>query len=42
LLASLNAARQPVTIAERRELVALLEAMGMPAEPAEQLRAESA
>ncbi len=42
LLASLSAARQPVTAEERRDLVALLEAMGMPAEPAEQLSAEGA
>ena len=41
-LACLRAARQPVTAEERRDLVALLEAMGMPAEPAEQLSAESA
>jgi hypothetical protein len=42
LMACLRAARQPVTAEERRDLVALLEAMGMPAEPAEQLSAESA
>jgi hypothetical protein len=42
LLASLRAARQPVTAAEREELVALLEAMGLPAEPAEQLSADGA
>ena len=42
LLASLRAARQPVTAAERKELVALLEAMGLPAEPAEQLSADGA
>jgi hypothetical protein len=42
LLASLHAARQPVTAAEREELVALLEAMGLPAEPAEQLSADGA
>ena len=42
LLASLRAARQPVTAAERKELVALLQAMGLPAEPAEQLSADGA
>jgi hypothetical protein len=42
LLASLRAARQPVTAAEREELVALLEAMGLPVEPAEQLSADGA
>jgi len=42
LLASLRAARQPVTAAEREELVALLEDMGLPAEPAEQLSADGA
>lgn len=42
LLASLRAARQPVTAAEREELVALLQAMGLPAEPAEQLSADGA
>jgi hypothetical protein len=42
LLASLRAARQPVTAAEREELVALLEEMGLPAEPAEQLSADGA
>jgi hypothetical protein len=42
LLASLHAGRQLVTAAEREELVALLEAMGLPAEPAEQLSADGA
>ena len=42
LLASLRAARQPVTAAERKELVTLLEAMGLPAEPAERLSADGA
>lgn len=37
LLACLSAARRPVTAAERGELVALLEAIGMSAEPAEKL-----
>ena len=37
LLACLSTARRPVTAAERGELVALLDAMGMPAEPAEKL-----
>ena len=37
LLACLIAARRPVTAAEREELAALLEAMGLPAEPAEGL-----
>jgi hypothetical protein len=37
LVACLRAARCPVTAAEREELVTLLEAMGMPAEPAREL-----
>lgn len=37
LLACLSATRRPVTDAERGELVSLLEAMGMPVEPAEEL-----
>jgi hypothetical protein len=37
LLACLRATGRPVTAAERGELVALLEAMGMPSEPAEEL-----
>jgi hypothetical protein len=40
LLACLIAARRPVTAAEREELAALLEAMGLPAEPAEGLSAD--
>jgi hypothetical protein len=40
LLACLSAARRPVTAAERGELVALLQAMGMPAEPAEGLNVD--
>lgn len=40
LLACLSAAQRPVTAAERGELVALLEAMGMSAEPAEELSAD--
>jgi hypothetical protein len=39
LLACLSAARRPVTAAERGELVALLEAMGMRTGPAEELSA---
>ena len=42
LLAALSATRQPVTSAEREELVALLEAMGLPPEPAEQLSTDGA
>ena len=41
LLASLSATRQPVTASERGEFMALLKAMGMPTEPAEQLGADS-
>lgn len=37
LLACLSAAQQPVTAAERRELSALLEAMGMSADHADRL-----
>ena len=40
LLACLSAARRPVTAAEREELAALLEAMGMPTQPAEKLSAD--
>ena len=40
LLACLSAAGRPVTAAERGELVALLEAMGMPTEPAKELSAD--
>ncbi|MGD0702956.1 MAG: hypothetical protein ABSA02_24115 [Trebonia sp.] len=40
LLACLSAARRPVTVAERAELVALLEAMGMPAGLATELSAD--
>ena len=39
-LACLSAGQRPVTAAERGELVTLLEAMGMPPEPAEQLSAD--
>jgi hypothetical protein len=42
LLACLNAARQPVTAAERAELTALLTAMGLPTGPAEELSADGA
>jgi hypothetical protein len=38
LLAALHAAQRPVSAAERSELIALLEAMGMPADPAEKLK----
>jgi hypothetical protein len=37
LLACLSAARRPVTAAERGELVALLQAMGLPTGPADAL-----
>ena len=37
LLACLRMARRPVTAAERAELMALLQAMGLPAEPVEEL-----
>jgi hypothetical protein len=40
LLACLSAAGRPVTVAERSELVTLLEAMGMPARPAQELSVE--
>jgi hypothetical protein len=40
LVACPKARRQPVTIAEREELVTLLDAMGTPAGPAEVLRAD--
>jgi hypothetical protein len=40
LLACLSAARRPVTASERAELIALLEAMGMSAVPAEELSAD--
>lgn len=42
LLACLSAARRPLTAAERQELVALLEAMGLPTDPAEELGAHGA
>jgi hypothetical protein len=42
LLACLIAARNPVTAPERAELAALLAAMGMSAEPAEELSADGA
>jgi len=42
LLACLSATRRPVTAAERGELVALLEAMGMSAGAAEELGADGA
>lgn len=42
LLACLSAARRPVTATERGELVTLLEAMGMPTGPAEELSAHDA
>jgi hypothetical protein len=41
LLACLRTAGRPVSAAERAELVALLQAMGLPTEPAEELRAGS-
>jgi hypothetical protein len=40
LLACLRAAPQPVTAAERAELVVLLDAMGLPTEPTEELRVD--
>ena len=40
LLASLRAAQRRVTAAKRRELVALLEVMGLPVVPAEELSAD--
>jgi hypothetical protein len=40
LLACLRIARRPVTAAERAELVMLLQAMGLPIEPAEELRGD--
>jgi hypothetical protein len=42
LLASLRAAQRPVTAEERSELVALLEAMGMPTEPVDALSVDRA
>lgn len=39
LIACLRETRQSVTAAERQELVALLQAMGLPAEPAQELLA---
>jgi hypothetical protein len=40
LLACLRLACLPVTAAERAELVVLLQAMGLPIEPAEELRGD--
>jgi hypothetical protein len=40
LLACLRAARQPVTAEECAELLALLEAMGLPGTPTQQLDAD--
>ena len=42
LLACLRTARRSVTAAERAELAALLRAMGLPTEPAEELRVDGA
>lgn len=42
LLACLSTARRPVTAVEREELVTLLEAMGMSAEPAQALSVDDA
>jgi hypothetical protein len=42
LLACLSTGRRPVTAVERGELMTLLEAMGLPPEPAEQLSADGA
>lgn len=41
LAASLAADKTPVTMAERDELLALLEAMGMPTEPVAQLNVQA-
>jgi len=41
LLVCLRTARRPVTVAERADLIALLDAMGLPTEPAQELKLDS-